>query len=160
MAIKENGAIKFIYKADDLFNDVGLISAFMAKNLQNEKGSLLDEFAITSDERELFDMCVKQALPNIFDEMLKMSSCVTGMEEKDGNIILSFWDNNSYNDNALTIVDMTIYDCLKYGVLAEFYSICVHTDLLTIAQSKYAEMLRLLNKRLVPLKMRSISSLY
>lgn len=160
MAIKENGAIKFSYKADDLFNDVGLISAFMAKNLQNEKGSLLDEFAITSDERELFDMCVKQALPNIFDEMLKMSSCVTGIEEKDGNIVLSFMDNNSYNDNALTLVDMTIYDCLKYGVLSEFYSICVHTDLLTLAQGKYAEMLRLLNKRLVPLKMRSISSLY
>lgn len=160
MAIKENGAIKFSYKADDLFNDVGLISAFMAKNLQNEKGSLLDEFAITSDERELFDMCVKQALPNIFDEMLKMSSCVTGIEAKDGNIILSFMDNNLYNDNALTLVDMTIYDCLKYGVLAEFYSICVHTDLLTLAQGKYAEMLRLLNKRLVPLKMRSISSLY
>lgn len=160
MATKENGAIKFSYKADDLFNDVGLISAFMAKNLQNEKGSLLDEFAITSDERELFDMCVKQALPNIFDEMLKMSSCVTGIEEKDGNIILSFRDNNSYNDNALTLVDMTIYDCLKFGVLKEYYSICLHTDLLALAQGKYAEMLQLLNKRLVPLKMRSISSLY
>lgn len=159
-ATVENGAIKFSYSADTLFNDVGLISAFMTKNLQNEKGSLLDEFAITSDEREVFDVCVKQTLPNIFDEMLKMSANVTGIEEKDGNIILSVRDNNSYNDNALTLVDMTIYDCLKYGVLAEFYSICVHTDLLTLARGKYAEMLRLLNKRIVPLKMRSISSLY
>lgn len=159
-ATVENGAIKFSYTADTLFNDVGLISAFMTKNLQNEKGSLLDEFAITSDEREVFDVCVNQTLPNIFDEMLKMSANVTGIENKDGNIILSVRDNNSYNDNALTLVDMTIYDCLKYGVLKEFYSICVHADLLGLAQSKYAEMLHLLNKRIVPLKMRSISSLY
>lgn len=160
MITKENGAITFSYKADDLFNDVGLISAYMTKDLKDENGSLLDEFAITDDEKELFSVCVKQAAPNIFDAMLKMSACTNGYEEKDGYVKFSVRDNNSYNENALPLVESTIYDCLKFGVITEFYSMNVHPDLRRIANDKYSDSLLLLNQRLFQLKRRSISSLY
>lgn len=157
---KNKGAIIFSYATADLFNDVCLVSAFMAKNLVNENGSVMDEFIITEDERELFDVCVKQTIPNIFDEMLKMSTCVNGYENDGTNINFSVTDNNAYNENALPLVDATIYDCLKYGVLGEFYSICINTDLHAIVRGKYEELLRLLNQRLYQLKKRGISSLY
>lgn len=160
MITKENGAITFSYKADDLFNDVGLISAYMTKELKNENGSILDEFAITDDERELFDVCVKQATPNIFDAMLKMSTCTNGYEEKEGFIKFSVRDNNAYNENVLPLVEATIYDCLKFGILTEFYSMNIHPDLRRVANDKYSEALLLLNQRLFQLKRRSISSLY
>jgi hypothetical protein len=160
MVTKEKGAIAFSYNNDDIFNDVGLISAYMTKNLANEGGSLMDEFIITDDERELFDVCVKQAVPNIFDEMLKMSTCTKGFENKDGKIKILVADNKAYNENVLPMVDATIYDCLKFGIIAEFYSICVNATLQSIARNKFAETMMLLNKRLFQLKKRGISSLY
>ena len=160
MATITKGTITFSYEADSLFNDVGLISAFMTKDLVNENGSVMDNFIITEDERDLFDLCVKQIIPNIFDEMLKMSTCVLGYSNENGTISFSVKDNNAYNENVLPLVDSTIYDCLKYGVLSEFYSICTHAQLFGIVKGKYEEMLHLLNQRLYQLKKRSISSLY
>jgi hypothetical protein len=157
---KTKGIITFSYEAGTLFNDVGLISAFMAKDLAGDNGSMLDSFAITDDERDVFDLCVKQALPNIFDELLKMSKCTDGYSNESGNISFYVKDNGAYNDNAVKLVDSTIYDCLKYGVLSEFYSICTNPSLFGIVKGKYEEMLRLLNQRLYQLKKRSISSLY
>lgn len=160
MTTKSKGTITFSYTTADLFNDVGLVSAFMTKNLVNENGSVMDEFIITDDERELFDVCVKQTLPNIFDEMLKMTTCVKGYNNDGTTITFSVADNNAYNENALPLVEDTLFDCLKYGVLSEFYSICTNGALHAIVRGKYEEMLRLLNQRLYQLKKRSISSLY
>lgn len=160
MATIENGVITFSYSADDLFNDVGLISAYMTKDIKNEQGSVIDEFAITDDERELFDVCVKQAVPNIFDAMLKMSTCTEGYNIDGGYIEFSVRDNQSYNKNSLPLVESTIYDCLKFGVLTEFYSMCIHPDLKRISNEKYSEEILLLNNRLFQLKRRKVSSLY
>jgi hypothetical protein len=160
MATKSKGTITFGFETDALFNDVCLISAYMTKDIANENGSVTDEFIITEDERDLFDLCVRQALPRIYDEMLKMSTCVTGYTNENGKITFSVRDNHAYNDNVLPLVEASIFDCLKYGVLSEFYSICLHATLLELTKGKYDEMLRLLNKRLYQLKKRIISSLY
>jgi hypothetical protein len=160
MITKEKGAITFGYKIDDLFNDVGLISSYMTKDIKNEEGSMMDEFAITDDERELFDVCMKQAAPNIFEAMLKMSTCTDGYGIENGEIRFSVKDFNAYNENVLPLVDSTIYDCLKFGVLTEFYSMNIHPDLRKISNDKYSDVLLLLNQRLFQLKRRSVSSLY
>lgn len=160
MATTTNGTITFSYTTEELFNDVEMISAFMTKDIVDETGSATDKFIITEDEENLLDLCVKQVVPKIFEEMLNISKCATGYSYENGNISFSVKNNNAYNENVLPLVDSTIYDCLKYGVLSEFYSICTQASLYGIVKAKYDEMLHLLDQRLYQLKKRSISSLY
>jgi hypothetical protein len=179
---KTPGKITFYYNSDNLFNDVGLLSAYMTKNLAAESGSAMDEFAITDDEQEVFKICVKQTLPNIYESMLKITNgaqhsfsdehYVTGeviddepqentLGRIDGKYVeISIKDNNAYNINVLTLVDSTIDECIKYGVLAEFYSINTNATLHSIAQSKFANCLLLLNQRLFQLKKKAVSPIF
>lgn len=168
---KDHSNITFYYNSDELFNDVSLISAYMTKNLMGSTGSMLDEFGITDDEKDVFKVCVKQALPNIYEAMLKITSGVgnafsaevesdgsDGLDRADGTYIeITIQNNSVFNGNVLSLVDATLSDCLKYGVLTEFYSINPNADLRRLAQDKYASSLILLNQRLFQLKRKSIS---
>lgn len=161
--INEEGTITFKYESNQLFYDVTLLSSYMTKNLATEEGSLMDEFNITEDEKSLYDVCLKQAMPYIADLLLKISRNTSSyVKERDSVNYIEFTveDNKAYNQNALGLVESTIYDCLKYGVLAEFYSVCINASLQKIAQAKFNSCLMLLNQRLFQLKKKPTSSLY
>lgn len=71
----ETGRIRFYYKRDVLFNDVSLMSNFMAKNLTTKDGdSLTDDFAISDDEKDMFGVCLQQTLPDIYESMAKITN--------------------------------------------------------------------------------------
>lgn len=171
---KEVGNITFYYDSDKLFNDVSLMSAYMTKNLASEKGSLMDDFNISDDEKDIFAVCVRQTLPNIYETMMKITSGVDsafddevkvatteteGLKRAAGTYIeFTMQDNEAYNNNVLNLVDATLLNCLKYGVLSEFYSICVNGDLYRIAQDKLTVSLFQLKQRLFQLKKKVVSS--
>lgn len=171
---KTNNILTFFYNTEDMFNDVSLLSSYMTKNLATESGSLMDEFIISDDEREIYNECVKQALPNIYETLLKLT---TGVEDafaesfnvtnenedslnrdKGTYIELNIKNNKQYNKNVLALVDATIRDCIKYATLAEFYSICINADLQGIVQGKYASSMIQLNQRLFQLKKQIVYS--
>lgn len=169
---KKVGNITFSYKTSELFDDAALLSAHMAKNTVIPEGSALDEFVLTNDEKDVFEVCVKQVMPDIYENLMKMSSgiedafCVETIAniEKDGlqrtsGVYISFNinDNNAYNENVLALVDATLLSCLKYGALAEFYSVNLNGDLGRIARDKYTASIMQLNQRLFQLKRKSIS---
>lgn len=171
---KTDGIIAFSYNSDNLFNDVSLMSAYMTKNLKTEVGSVMDEFNISDDERDIYDVCVRQALPNIYETMMKITSGVDnafsdeielttdetdGLKRAKGKYIeFNIQNNDAYNSNVLNLVDATLLNCLKYGILAEFYSICVNVDLHRIAQDKFTTSLFQLKQRLFQLKKKSVFS--
>lgn len=171
---KTDGIIAFSYNSDKLFNDVSLMSAYMTKNLKTEVGSVMDEFNISDDERDIYDVCVRQALPNIYETMMKITSGVDnafsdeielttdeidGLKRAKGKYIeFNIQNNDAYNSNVLNLVDATLLNCLKYGILAEFYSICVNVDLHRIAQDKFTTSLFQLKQRLFQLKKKSVFS--
>ena len=204
---KETGKITFYYDSDKLFNDVSLMSAYMTKNLKGDAGSMMDEFSISDDERDIYNVCVRQALPNIYEAMLKITPRdesafddafvvklgderetstsgsgttsvttekaveidVTTGKDKNAKanslgrfagkyIEFTLKDNDSYNENVLNLVDATLINCLKHGILAEFYSICINADLYRIAQDKFVTSLFQLKQRLFQLKKKSVSS--
>lgn len=171
---KETGKITFYYNSEGLFSDVSLMSAYMTKNLANESGSLMDEFNISDDEKDIYKVCVRQTLPNIYETMMKITSGIdnafedevtVSTQESDGlkrsagtYIELTMQDNEAYNSNVLSLVDATLLNCLKYGVLAEFYSICVNADLYRLANDKFTANLFQLKKRLFQLKKKIVSS--
>ena len=204
---KETGKITFYYDSDKLFNDVSLMSAYMTKNLKNESCSAMDEYSISDDEKDMYGVCVRQTLPNIYETMMKITSddgkafeddyevkefternkINTGTTEKpeyvegqvdidsttgkDKNAIdstlgrfaghyieFTITNNDAYNDNVLNLVDATLLNCLKHGILAEFYSICVNADLYRLSQDKFTTSLFQLKQRLFQLKKKSVSS--
>jgi hypothetical protein len=143
--------IVFTFSMSDLFNEVGLLSSFMAKSISSEG---VDELTITEDEKHLFDVCVRQTLPTIYECVLKVTAAEGGSFEsaKEGDITIRLKDNEAYNKNILGIIDATLYDCLKYGVLREFYSVSLNTDLYTLSNSKFNENFILLKRRLYHLR--------
>ena len=167
----KRGIITFSYNSEKLFNDVSLLSAFMTKNLVSEAGSMLDEFCITEDEKEIYEECLKQALPNIYEAVIMITPCFDAFDDgkaetetkaseetETSAVSISIKDNGSYNYNVLTLVDATLNNCIKYGVLVEFYSICVHDGLFGIAKQKFDTNLLQLKQRLFQLKKKSVSS--
>lgn len=171
---KETGKITFYYDSEKLFNDVSLMSAYMTKNLTSESGSLMDEYNISDDEKDIYGVCVRQTLPNIYETMMKITSGVDnafddevivstpesdGLKRSAGKYIeFNMVDNDAYNENVLNLVDATLLNCLKYGVLAEFYAICVNGDLHRLAQDKLTTSLFQLKQRLFQLKKKVVSS--
>lgn len=159
MVKRDSDKIKFYIKSNELFNDVSLLSSYMTKNVVTKEGSALDEFVISEDEKDVYEVCVEQTIPHIYEAMLKITNGVdNAFDNTVGEISFSVVDNSAYNDNVLILVDATIRDCMKYGVLAEFYSINTNVDLYTLAKNKHAENMRLLQQRLFQLKKKAISS--
>lgn len=155
----ESDKIKFYMDSNDLFNDVSLLSSYMIKNIVIDGGSALDEFVISEDEKAVYDVCVEQTMPYIYEVMMKITNGVDdAFNSTTGEISFSVVDNNAYNGNVLKLVDATIRECMKYGVLAEFYSINTNVDLYTLARNKHTENMRLLQQRLFQLKKKSIVS--
>lgn len=171
---KENGNITFYYDSDKLFNDVSLMSAYMTKNIASEKGSLMDEYNISDDEMDVYKVCVRQTLPNIYETMMKITSGVESAFEAEAEVTtketegllreigtyieFTIQNNDAYNKNVLNLIDATLLNCIKHGVLAEFYSICMNVDLYRIVQDKFTANLFQLKQRLFQLKKKEVSS--
>lgn len=173
---RHNGEIAFYYGSEELFNEVSLLSAFIVKNIVSESGSMLDQFGITGDERDAYDVCVKQVMPSIYEEMMKVTSFymespafvpsdeVKSKEDDELGreiatyIVFNISDNGSHNTNVLPLVDDTLSNCLKYGILAEYYSVNLNAELLAFAREKFANNLAQLRQRLFQLKRKPVSS--
>jgi len=173
--------IVFLYDRDTLFNDVSLMSNFMAKNLATKEGnSLTDDYAISDDEKDLVTVCIRAALPDIYEAMTKITSGVipafddsvaetAGVKGKDiagNNVTLTagdyvefyLLDNDAYNANVITMVDASLYNALKQGVLKEFYSTVLHPEFFKVCSDRFVAELFKLKQRLFQLKKKSVAS--
>lgn len=64
------GEIIFYYPHADLFDDVKHQSAFMTKNIVSKEGEDLSErFMITDDEEGMFELCLRESLPDIYEQL-------------------------------------------------------------------------------------------
>lgn len=159
------GKIKFYYKRDVLFNEISLMSNYMAKNLSSKDGnSLTDEYAISDDEKDLVDVCIRATLPDIYEAMTKITSAVTNAFDDDAIIsgdhcvVFTLQDNNAYNANVLTLVDASLNNCIKQGTLKEIYSTIVNPDFFKISAERFVAELFKLKQRLFQLKKKSVVS--
>lgn len=159
------GKIKFYYKRDVLFNEISLMSNYMAKNLSSKDGnSLTDEYAISDDERDLVDVCIRAALPDIYEAMTKITSSVTNAFDDDAIVsgdhcvVFTLQDNDAYNSNVLTLVDASLNNCIKQGTLKEIYSTIVNPEFFKISADRFVAELFKLKQRLFQLKKKSVVS--
>ena len=159
------GKIKFYYKRDVLFNEISLMSNYMAKNLSTKDGnSLTDEYAISDDEKDLVDVCIRAALPDIYEAMTKITSTVTNAFDDDAIVsgdhcvVFTLQDNDAYNSNVLTLVDASLNNCIKQGTLKEIYSTIVNPEFFKISADRFVAELFKLKQRLFQLKKKSVVS--
>ena len=164
-----NNTIEFKYKKDVLFNDVSLMSNYMSKNLSTKDGnSITDDYAISDDERDLVDVCVRATLPDIYEAMVKITNTVSSAFEDDKvvseggqsvhYVSFTMQDNGAYNANVLTMVDASLYNSLKYGTLKEVYSTVVQPEFFNTCANRFVGELYKLKQRLFQLKKKSVVS--
>ena len=156
----KRGVITFSYDSNGLFNDVCLLSAYMTKNIVMESASALDEFCVTEDEKDVYNECLRQTMSVIKDAVMDMAACCDNAFSDGidgGNVIVSLRNNNAYNPNVLSLVDSTIYDCLKYGILSVFYSTNTHDGLFSMSSAKMGASLSQLRQRLFQLRKKPVT---
>jgi len=173
--------IVFLYSRDVLFNDVSLMSNYMSKNLATKDGnSLTDEYAISDDEKDIVDVSIRATLPDIYEAMTKITTAVVpafddcktesagtiGKDIGGTNVTITagdyvefyIQDNDAYNANVITMVDASLYNALKYGVLKEVYSTIVNADFFKLCADRFVSELFKMKTRLFQLKKKSVVS--
>lgn len=175
--------VLFYYDKNKLFNDVSLMSNYMAKNLTSKDGAALtDEYAISDDERDIFDVCSRAALPDLYEAMTKITHGVSdsfdddyvvnaGSADKEyfvddtGAVIYGEYvtfrmqDNGAYNENVLFLVDASLLSTIKQSILKEYFSIVIQPEFFKVTTDRYIAELYKLKQRLFQLKKKSVSSL-
>ena len=164
--------ILFYYDRETIFNDVSLMSNYMCKNLTTKEGnSMTDDYAISDDERDLVNVSIRAALPDIYESMAKITNSVSSAFEDDATetgatgrpaaghyVEFTLLDNGAYNDNVLTTVDASLYNSIKFGTIKEVYSTIVNPDLFRLAADRFVGELFKLKQRLFQLKKKSVLS--
>lgn len=160
--ISNNGkSILFSYTVGDIFDKASRKSAFNAKNVRDKEGNaLVEHFAISEDDRDIFLQGVQSILPDINALMLKITS---GMKDafsfdENGAISISIQDNNAYNENLLSLVDTSIEECIIEGSLMEWYKSCTNADLLNLYSKSFGMSLEKLYDRLFQLRKKKVAS--
>lgn len=160
------GKIKFYYKRDVLFNEISLMSNYMAKNLATKDGnSLTDDYAISDDDRDLVDVCIRATLPDIYEAMTKITYSVSNAFDDDETVgtedhcvVFTLQDNEAYNSNVLTMVDASLNNCIKHGTLREIYSTITQPEFYNVCSTRFIGELYKLKQRLFQLKKKSVES--
>lgn len=176
------GQIIFYYPYSALFEDVQHQSAFMCKNIvAKEGGDLSERYAITDDERGMFELCLRETVPDVHDiisvlthgiddaiyvkisgtdfialdpEALSPSPAIISTTED--YVVFRTVDNLAYNPNAVALVDAALQSTLEQGVLSNFYTRVIHPDLTKMASGMFVGQGGALAQRIIPLRKKSV----
>lgn len=66
--------IRFLFLKDKIFSHVSLRTQYRARSMKDEKGqSLIDDYAVSEDERDAFNIHLDTASYDVFNSVLKMT---------------------------------------------------------------------------------------
>jgi len=127
--------INFYYIIDTLFNDISLRSMYQARNKKDSDGnSMLDDFSITEDERDIFLGLVEDAVYDVFLSFLKYTKAITapaifhninytpdgGDEALTSGVRIVNYE--AYNQNYLVVIDKNLFKAIRFYTLRDFAS--------------------------------------
>lgn len=159
-----DSVIYFSYITNTLFDIVSLKTMYRGKNMKDDKGnSLVDDFAISQDERDAFNQFLKTAANLVFRTVLKITKGVDDAilididSSTTAEVVLKIIDNAAYNENVLTYVDFLIQETIIYKIMSEWYKTCGHDAEYSKMESNYQESKRQLFDGLFELRKPLIS---
>lgn len=176
----EPKTIIFYYKKDDFFKHLSLRTLYRAKNIKSEAGeALIDDYAMSEDEKDVFLLFMKQATYDAYDIVQKMTTGITTAPividdttsiitivpdgENTTEDILNTYsfkilDEAAFNENALYAVDSGIEKYIKCHVLADWYDLVgLDNEYIKWSTKKDVARIDLITKRLFQLRKPLIS---
>lgn len=174
------GEIIFYFPHSELFDEVQHQSAFMCKNVVSKEGEDLSErFAITDDEASMFELCMGETMPDVYDTMKPLThgidnawfANITGTEiimldhdhlaqldvlPNAKYACLRIQDNEAYNPNTVKVVDSALRSTIEQGVLANFYMRVTHPEITKMSATMYTGQNQVLAKRSIELRKKSV----
>ena len=117
-------SITFSYNADDIFNSVSLRSHYRARGLKDGNGkAMLDDYALSPDERNAFNEVFKEAVYKTFRAFFKITKGIANsiVFNATGVNSCQIVDNEASNATILPVIDSNLEKALKYYCLAEWF---------------------------------------
>jgi outer membrane lipoprotein-sorting protein len=164
--------ILFYYTEDNLHNNVMIRTMYRAKNIRdNEGNSLIDDYAISEDEKDAFALFLSSAIHEAFNQVMKMTTGVSdaliinepaddvfdtvpaGLE--DTTVVYGFKvkDHEAYNDNNIILVDEGVKSLVETQIMRDWYEMVGNDAEYAKMRAKYNEIKRdLITKRLFQLR--------
>ena len=160
---QSNNKIEFTYPVNGVFDSVARASAFNSKNIRDKEGnSLLAEFAISDDEKDIFLQGLASVLPEIYNKIIKVTDATSednAFNITDTDIKFVIKDNAAYNKNVLALVDASFLECIIEGSLKAWYKNCANGDLLALYNKSFADSLEKLFNRMFQLKIKKTTAM-
>lgn len=174
-----DGQIIFYYPHSTLFENVQHISAFMCKNIVSKDGEdLMERFAITDDEEPMFQICLRDTLPSVYESLkvlthgiddafnngltgaqlkaLDSSLATLPVTDAEKYVVIRTVDHQAYNPNDVGLVDETLQSAIEQGTLADFYTKVPHDTLTKITAAQFTTQITVLARRIIGLRRKSI----
>ena len=160
---QSNNKIEFTYPVNGVFESVARTSAFNSKNIRDKEGnSLLAEFALSDDEKDIFLQGLASVLPEIYNKIIKVTDATSEdnvFNITDTDIKFVIKDNAAYNKNVLALVDASFLECIIEGSLKAWYKNCANGDLLALYNKSFADSLEKLFNRMFQLKIKKTTAM-
>jgi hypothetical protein len=142
MYSKETGTpnfIYFLYSKQSLFDNVSLRTMYRAKNLKDQQGeSQIDDYAMSSDEMDAFNLFIETAVYDAFSIVAKMTTGTTSPIVLNEDIIpttggeitdaygFKILDEAAYNPNILYSVDDGVQQYIISHIMSAWYDLVGH----------------------------------
>lgn len=156
LVVAQPALITFSLVKATLFDIVSMRSIYMTKNIKNAEGKIIGEdFAMTGDDLGAFETCLGVVMSEIFEIFLKHTTGIANSYLIDTtNLSIKILDHSAYNENLLSLVDLSINDCIIDGCLFGWFTIVSQSELMGISGVSYAKQKEALKSRLFQLKIR------
>ena len=150
-------------KKQGIFDNASRVSSYNSKNIKDKDGnSLLAEYAISDDEKDVYLQGLTSVLPEIYEKILKITNGVEDaymFETTDTDVKFTIQDNDAYNKNVLSLVDASLLECIIEGSLKAWYKNCAQADLLQLYVRSFNDNLEKLFNRMFQLKIKKTTSM-
>jgi len=134
--------LTFYYPKTQLFNNVKLYTTYRAKMIRDKDGtSQIDNYAMTDDEVDAFEIFAKEAIINLFQLVLKMANgiddavTIKGTYTDSSSVAhlevyaVTINDEEAFNENNLYTAEDGIKQFLHASIMSAWYSLVGLTDL-------------------------------
>lgn len=126
--------ICFYYTVDSLFNDASMRSMYQARSIKDNSGAtLVDDFAITEDERNIHLSLVEDAVFDVFLNFIKYTKSITNAIQHNVNYTPSggqqaktsyvqIVDTGNYNENYIKAIDTNLLKAIRFYTLRDWFA--------------------------------------
>jgi len=130
--------ISFYYPVDKVFDDASMRSMYQARNMKDQTGAtMVDDFAITEDERAIYISLLEDAVFDVFLNFLKYTKGIENALKHNSDYELpavgeadpvtvkasfvQIADNVNYNENYLQAIDMNLIKTIRFYTLRDWF---------------------------------------